>query len=257
MQNNNANLPQHVAIIMDGSRRWAKEKNKSQKSGHNAGALAVRRTIEHASNLGIKSLSLYAFSKENWKRPKEEVEHLMKLFLRVLVNNQKFLKKNNIKFTPIGDIKVFSPELQKKLQAMVEESASNTGLNLNVALNYSGRWDITNATAKVLSLALDELKNYLDDPQVMASKIEELKTKYSDEMFLTNLIEENLTVTEQDPIDLIIRTSNEQRISNFFLWQAAYSEFVFLEEYWPEFNAELFDRALNIFSKRVRRFGGV
>ncbi|RIY34679.1 polyprenyl diphosphate synthase [Psittacicella gerlachiana] len=253
----NSNLPKHIAIIMDGSRRWAKENNKSRKSGHNAGALAVRKTIEHAVERGIKSLSLYAFSKENWKRPKEEVEHLMKLFIRVLKNNQKFLIKNNIKFTPIGDLAGFSLDMQHKLHDLVEKTKENTGLKLNIAINYSGRWDLTNATAKVVSNALDELKESLDSTQDLLTKIEELKRRYAQEGFLVNLIEENLSVTDQDPIDLVIRTSNEQRISNFFLWQAAYSEFVFLEEYWPEFDAKVFDRAIDIFSKRVRRFGGV
>ncbi|MFC6276984.1 polyprenyl diphosphate synthase [Psittacicella hinzii] len=262
MTTNHLNMPKHVAIIMDGSGRWAKARNKSRKSGHNAGALAVRRTIEYAATHNIASLSLYAFSKENWKRPKEEVEHLMKLFLRVLKNNKKFLLNLNVRFTPIGDIDVFSDELKLHLQKLIDDTKQNTGLRLNIAVNYSGRWDIYNASSKVCTLALDELQTYLQaNPALTAlqisQKLELLKQKYRNEEFFTSLLEQNLTVADQDPIDLIIRTSNEQRISNFFLWQAAYSEFVFLEQYWPDFGPELFAKAIDLFSQRVRRFGGV
>ncbi|RIY33423.1 di-trans,poly-cis-decaprenylcistransferase [Psittacicella hinzii] len=257
MQVNTDNLPKHVAIIMDGSRRWAKERNKSRHSGHNAGAIAVRKTIEHAVKLGLTSLSLYAFSKENWKRPQEEIDHLMKLFLRVLKGNEKFLLKNNIKLNPIGDVKEFSHDLQLKLDSMVKATSKCTGLTLNIALNYSGRWDIINSTQNIVNKLLDDLTKSLDNKKELLDKITQYRSDFNQEEFLQKIIEENLTVSDQPPIDLIIRTSNEQRISNFFLWQAAYSEFVFLEEYWPDFNGQVFDRAIEIYSKRVRRFGGV
>lgn len=257
------NIPRHVAIIMDGSGRWAKERKKSRKSGHNAGALAVKRTIEFAAQSGIKSLSLYAFSKENWRRPQEEIEHLMRLFLRVLKNNKRFLNQHNVRFNPIGDLNVFSSELQSNINKLVLDTAANSGLILNIAVNYSGQWDITQAASKIIGCAFAELKDSLiSDSQVLnqdkfLAKLSELTAKYQQEDLLTSLMNQQVTVSEQDPIDLIIRTSNEQRLSNFFLWQAAYSEFVFVEEYWPDFDAILFTKAIEAFSKRQRRFGGL
>lgn len=267
MDNSQIIMPKHVAIIMDGNRRWAKQRGKSRVSGHNAGALAVRKSIEFAAKSNLESLSLYAFSKENWRRPPEEVNQLMKIFTRVLKTNKSFLNKNNVRLKIIGDIKEFSQQMQKDIDNLERETQNNTGLILNVAINYSGQWDITNATQQVVKTTLSDLKQTLlskysnqDSITLTKDNLEQLfnqfEKRYTFEQ-VQQLLEVNLTVTDQAPIDLIIRTSNEQRLSNFFLWQAAYSEFVFLEQYWPDFNQELFAHTIELFNKRQRRFGGL
>lgn len=258
----NLQIPQHVAIIMDGSGRWAKLHNKSRRSGHNAGALAVKRVITFAAKHHLTSLSLYAFSKENWKRPETEIQHLMQLFTRVLKTHRKFLMQYNVQLRAIGDISAFDNKIVKSLTELVEQTSNNTGLILNIALNYSGRWDITQACSHIMQHQQQQLAQELlalgDQPT--QQQIQQLLAQTKQ---LTNLeqlqpaIEQALTVTDQPPIDLIIRTSNEQRLSNFFLWQAAYSELVFLPEYWPEFNDELFIKAIKIYNSRNRRFGGL
>lgn len=236
MSSTTSHIPQHVAIIMDGNGRWAKARNKSRSAGHNAGAIAVQKTIESARQQQIKSLSLYAFSKENWRRPAQEVKHLMRLLTRVILNQKKFLMQHQVRLNPIGDLDGLEPDLVAKLRELTAATAHFTGMTLNVALNYSGQWDIANATSKLMQAYPGQ--------QLTPEQVTELLPQY-------------LACAGQPEIDLVIRTSGEQRISNFFLWQVAYSEFVFIPEHWPDFDQEIFARCLQEFRGRKRRFGGL
>ncbi len=228
--------PAHIAIIMDGNNRWAKKKHLPSLAGHKAGATAVRKTVEAAVKSGVKVLTLFAFSSENWQRPKVEVEGLMSLFMRSLKKEVKRLKEHDIRLEVIGDLSKFSPALQKQIQLSVSETSSNSGMSLVIAANYGGRWDITQAAKSMCQTVLNgELS--IDD-------IDE--TKIGEHIQLANL----------PPPDLLIRTSGEERLSNFLLWQTAYSEFVFLPVLWPDFDKVHFDEALSIYHGRQRRYGG-
>lgn len=225
----------HVAIIMDGNRRWAKKNKKLKINAYKAGGIAVQKAIQFAIKNCIHSLTLYAFSKENWKRPKKEVSLLMKLFSLFLTNEIKKLNINNIKLNIIGDINRFNSHLKKKIQHATCLTKKNTGLQLNIAVNYSGRWDIVNGIKNIAKKI----------------KIGSLSSKNINE----KTVNEFISLHDQPKVDLVIRTGKEYRISNFLLWQIAYSELYFTRILWPDFNEKIFKKAIVNFNKRKRRFG--
>lgn len=231
----NKKIPEHVAIIMDGNGRWAQAQGKKRVVGHKAGAESVRSVVKGASKAGIKALTLFAFSSENWQRPEKEVSVLMDLFMHVLTKEVKRLHKNNICFQVIGDLSRFSEKLQKSIKKSEELTAKNDGLVLSIAANYGGRWDIANA-AKVLAT---QVKN------------NELSIEDIDE----ELLNTQTCLANLPTLDLLIRTGGDYRISNFLIWQAAYAEFYFTETLWPDFNEEQFEKAIDVFDQRERRFG--
>ncbi|ELB2053210.1 TPA: isoprenyl transferase [Vibrio parahaemolyticus] len=238
MQNSQAfsdSLPKHIAIIMDGNGRWAKSKGKPRVFGHKKGVNAVRKTVAAASKLGIKAMTLFAFSSENWRRPEEEVGLLMELFITVLSSEVKKLHKNNLQLRVIGDTSRFSERLQKKILEAENLTASNTGMVINIAANYGGKWDITEA-AKALALK---------------ARNGEIRVEDINEQLIT----EHLTMADLPEVDLLIRTSGECRISNFMLWQMAYAEMYFTPEFWPEFDEDSLVEAVTWFINRERRFG--
>lgn len=229
-------MPKHIAIIMDGNRRWAKEKGIEIKLGHKAGAENLEKLAYFANDLGLKYMTVYAFSTENWKRTKEEVGALM-LLLRAYID--KLLKRttsNNIKIKVLGDIEKIDEGLRNDILKIVESTKNNTGLTLNIAFNYGGRDEITKAAQKIASKVA---KNELD--------IQDINEQ---------LISDNLyTEGEPDP-DLVIRTGGELRVSNFLLWQIAYAEFLFVQKYWPDFSEDDLVNAIITFQNRNRKFGG-
>ncbi|HFD4027505.1 isoprenyl transferase [Vibrio parahaemolyticus] len=238
MQNSQAfsdSLPKHIAIIMDGNGRWAKSKGKPRVFGHKKGVNAVRKTVAAASKLGIKAMTLFAFSSENWRRPEEEVGLLMELFITVLSSEVKKLHKNNLQLRVIGDTSRFSERLQKKIVEAENLTASNTGMVINIAANYGGKWDITEA-AKALALK---------------ARNGEIRVEDINEQLIT----EHLTMADLPEVDLLIRTSGECRISNFMLWQMAYAEMYFTPKFWPEFDEDSLVEAVTWFINRERRFG--
>lgn len=228
-------LPQHIAIIMDGNGRWAKAQGKPRVFGHKNGVAAVRRTISTAAKLGIKAVALFAFSSENWRRPEAEVGVLMELFITVLSTEVKKLHKNNLRLRVIGDKTRFSSRLQTKIAQAEELTSSNSGMVVNIAANYGGKWDITEA---MRSIAVKVASGELSPDQI-------------DETLIT----QSLTMSDIPEVDLLIRTSGECRISNFMLWQLAYAEMYFTPIYWPEFGEESLIEAVTWFVNRERRFG--
>ena len=232
-----SNIPTHIAIIMDGNGRWAKERLLPRTLGHKAGVEAIRSVIKEGSNLGVKHITLYAFSTENWKRPKLEVEALMNLLNTYLKKELKELHENNVKITTIGDIEVLPIKSLEAVNNAINITKDNTGLNLNIALNYGSRNDIKNAV-------IDIVKN---------CKSGKIDIEDINEDMISNYLS---TKSIPDP-DLIIRTSGEQRISNFLLWELAYSEFYFTDVYWPDFNEEELRKAIYVYQSRDRRFGGL
>ena len=228
--------PAHVAIIMDGNNRWAKKKHLPSIAGHTAGASAVRRVVEAAARSGVEVLTLFAFSSENWKRPKLEVDGLMALFMRSLKKELKRLNEHKIRLRVIGDLSGFSHGLQKQIQSVQEATKNNNQMTLVIAANYGGRWDIAQAAKKIAE-------------RVMSG---ELLPEDVDEA----LLGEHVALADLPPPDLLIRTSGEERISNFLLWQTAYSEFVFLPVLWPDFDQQHFDEAIQVYQNRQRRYGG-
>ncbi len=227
--------PRHVAIVMDGNGRWAMQKQLPRIAGHEAGAKSVKRIVEHCSNLGIEVLTLFAFSRENWGRPSEEVSALMRLFLQTLHNETESLREKNIQIRFIGDRKAFSVELQAEMRQAERVTKENDGLILVIAANYSGRWDIVNAAMK---LSKDVLSNEADI------------TAIDEEGFAAYL-----SMSDLPEPDLLIRTSGEVRISNFLLWQIAYAELYFTDILWPDFGPAELDSAVQEFASRKRRFG--
>ncbi|MDO4429785.1 MAG: polyprenyl diphosphate synthase [Lonepinella koalarum] len=230
------NIPKHVAIIMDGNGRWAKQQGKMRIFGHTNGVKAVRKSVSYARQIGIQSLTLYAFSSENWNRPEQEVSALMTLFMQALDGEVKKLHKNNIRLKILGDTAKFSEALQVKIRKAEKLTENNTALTLNIAANYGGCWDIVQA-AKHLAV------------EVQAGKL-------SVDQIDAQLFQQKLVTEDQAPVDLLIRTSGEQRISNFLLWQIAYAELFFSEVLWPDFDENEFNRAIVAFQQRERRFGG-
>lgn len=228
-------LPKHIAIIMDGNGRWAKERGKLRVFGHENGVTAVRNTIEAAAEIGVKFISLYAFSTENWNRPKKEVDALMNLLVKTINKETQTLNKNKIRLQAIGDLKALKPETYKELMTAIENTADNDRMTLSLALSYSSRWEITNA---VKHIAEEVKKGNLESADINDDSISQFLT--------TNFM--------PDP-ELLIRTSGEQRISNFMLWQIAYSELYFCPKYWPDFGKEDFYKAIVDYQSRERRFG--
>ena len=228
-------LPNHIAIIMDGNGRWAKQRNKNRIYGHNQAKKSVKECVEYCVKHKIKFLSLFTFSTENWNRPKLEVKALMKLLNIVLKEEINHLIKQNIKVKVIGDISKIPEKTEMNLKKAIDKTKKNSGLTLILAINYSGKWDILNATKKIL---LDKnrinLKNFND-----------------------NIFENYLTTANIPEPELIIRTSGEHRISNFYLWQAAYSELFFTDILWPDFNKKELNNAIFEFQNRERRFGSL
>jgi len=229
-------LPRHVAIIMDGNGRWAKNQGKLRISGHRAGAKAVRRAVRFAVTCEMEALTLYAFSSENWNRPEPEVSALMELFVWALDSEVKSLHKNNVRLKIIGDVQRFSPRIQERIRHAESLTAQNTGLTLNIAANYGGRWDI------------------IDGVRQLASKVQQ--GQLCPEDITEEMLGEQLCLCHLSPVDLVIRTGGEHRISNFLLWQVAYAEFYFSDVLWPDFDEQVFQGALDAFSQRERRFGG-
>lgn len=229
------NLPSHIAIIMDGNGRWAKKQGKLRLFGHNNGVTSVRAVTEAAAELGIKFLTLYAFSTENWNRPEDEVKGLMSLLIHTIEAETPTLNKNNVRLLSIGDNSRMPEDVRKRLQACIETTKNNTGLTLVLALSYSSRWEITKATQDIAK-----------DIACGTIKTEEITEKLISSYMCTKNI--------PDP-ELLIRTSGEYRISNFLLWQIAYSELYFTEVLWPDFQKEDLYKAIINYQSRERRFG--
>ncbi len=224
------NFPNHIAIIMDGNGRWAKERGLNRTAGHEEGAKVVRDITTHCSKIGIKYLTLYAFSTENWTRPKLEVEFLMKLLQRWFTSELPVYLANNVKFKAIGDLSKFSKSLQKTIKDVEEKTAHCNGLTQVLALNYGSRDELTRAFKKVIENNLE-----INEENIDAS----------------------LDTATFGDVDLLIRTSGEVRLSNFLLWQCAYSEMFFTDTLWPDFTSKELDEIIEQFTKRERRFGGI
>ena len=228
-------IPGHIAIVMDGNGRWAKKRNRPRSMGHQAGLKALKKTIHNCVRLGIKTLTIFAFSSENWGRPESEVSRLMELFLRALDKEVDELHRNGVCVRFIGDLTAFNPVIQAKMSAAQTLTSDNKSLVANVAVNYGGRWDITQAAMRMAkavtagSLSLNEV----DEPGF---------AKF-------------LALADSPDPDLFIRTGGEMRISNFLLWQSAYTEFYFTPVLWPDFDERSLDQAIAAFQSRERRFG--
>ncbi|HOT88011.1 MAG TPA: isoprenyl transferase [Bacteroidales bacterium] len=228
-------LPEHIAIIMDGNGRWAKQKGQNRIFGHQNAITAVRETTEAAAELGVKYLTLYAFSTENWSRPKFEVDALMRLLVKTINQETKTLNKNNIRLFAIGNLESLPKDCYKELHEAIKKTENNTRMTLVLALSYSARWEILNA----VNIISEKIKNGEMEPQMI-----------NQELFGSYLTTKNIP----DP-ELLIRTSGEYRISNFLLWQIAYSELYFTQKLWPDFRKEDLYDALIDFQGRERRFG--
>ncbi len=228
-------MPEHVAVIMDGNGRWAKKRGNTRIFGHRNGVKAVREITEAAAELGIGYLTLYAFSTENWDRPKTEVDALMALLVSTIASETPTLLKNNVRLNVIGDVSALPPKVHKNLIKSIEDTAENTGLCLILALNYSSRWEITQAMKKIA----EQVKNNIINPEEINNE----------------LISKNLNTFNMPDPELMIRTSGELRISNFLLWQLAYAELYFTDILWPDFRKANLYEALWDFQQRERRFG--
>jgi undecaprenyl diphosphate synthase len=227
--------PKHIAIIMDGNGRWAQKRLMPRIMGHHAGVRAVRKIVEYCAKSNVEVLSLFAFSSENWRRPKDEVNLLMELFMATLQSEVDKLDNNNIRLKIIGDKAAFSDKLQEKIRAAEQQTENNTGLTLVIAANYGGRWDITQAVQKIIvAIASGEIQQ-----QAISEE----------------LINQYLVTADLPEPDLFIRSGGEERISNFLLWQLAYTEFYFTEALWPDFDQQLLEQAITSFKSRQRRFG--
>ena len=228
-------VPRHVAIIMDGNGRWAKRRHLPRTAGHQAGVSAVRKTVEHCAKRGVEVLTLFAFSSENWRRPEEEVNVLMRLFMLTLDRETKKLNNNNIRLRVIGDRSAFPDLLQRKIEESEKMTQSNQRMTLVIAANYGGRWDIAQAARKLAQ----EVKNGALSPD----QIDE------------PLLAARLSNADLPEPDLFIRTGGEKRISNFLLWHLAYTELYFTETLWPDFDEKSLDEAITEYGRRERRFG--
>lgn len=231
------NVPCHIGIIMDGNGRWARAKNLPRYFGHKAGSDRVIDIVEASYNLGIKSLSLYAFSTENWKRPKDEIFKLMDLIIYYIKTQLSKIKKNNIKINILGEISPLPTSVKTEIIRALDETKNNSGMNLNIGLNYGGQDEILRAVKNISSDILDK--------------------KFSIDKIDKDLFESYLYTKGQGALDLLIRPSGELRISNFMLWQLAYSEFYFSDVLWPDFNENELYKAIVSYQKRDRRFGGL
>ena len=235
MEFNEENMPKHIAIIMDGNRRWARVQGKPASFGHKAGAKTLENIVRYANKIGLKYITVYAFSTENWKRTEEEVKALMLLLQSYLDDYSKRADSENIKVKVLGDITALSQGMQKSIINCMERTKNNTGITFNIALNYGGRDEIVRAVKKI------------------AQKVEYKELKVED--INEDMISQNLyTAGEPDP-DLVIRTSGEIRLSNFLPWQVVYSEFLFVDKNWPDFNEKDLDDAIEVYKSRNRKFG--
>ncbi|MCW9031052.1 MAG: polyprenyl diphosphate synthase [Gammaproteobacteria bacterium] len=230
-----ASIPRHVAIIMDGNGRWAQKRGLPRVAGHKAGVETVRTVIQSCAEKGIEVVTLFAFSSENWRRPKKEVTLLMSLFLAALQREVKKLHKNGVQLRIVGDVSAFDNKIQEQIKKSEELTKNNKTLILNIAANYGGQWDITEAV------------------KALANQVESGDLKAED--ITSELIKQNLTMCDLPEPDLFIRTGGEQRISNFLIWQLAYSELYFTDTLWPDFDRQAFEDALTSFAGRQRRFG--
>lgn len=228
-------LPRHVAIIMDGNGRWAEQRSLPRFAGHKAGVETVRRVVQMSGELGIEALTLFAFSSENWRRPKKEVGLLMDLFLTALEREVKQLHDTGVQLRVIGDLSAFPKKLQQRIEKSMKLTSDNKGLVLNIAANYGGKWDMIQATRKVAKL--------VEQGEISCDEVSE------------DLIEQHLSLSDLPNPDLFIRTGGEQRISNFLIWQLAYSELYFTRVLWPDFDHEEYATAIKSFTNRQRRFG--
>ncbi len=228
-------IPQHIAIIMDGNGRWAGKHGKARVFGHQSGVESVRSVVEGAGEVGLKHLTLYAFSTENWERPQYEVEALMELLVHAIENESELLMKNNVRLSAIGDLSKMPRKVKEKLDGSIKYLSANTGLNLVLALSYSSKWEIVNAVKTIVAEAIEG--------------------KIKPEMINDTMFAQYLNTAGMPDPELLIRTSGEYRISNFLLWQIAYSELFFTEKLWPDFRKEDLFEAIFDFQNRERRFG--
>lgn len=228
-------MPQHIVIVMDGNGRWAKQRLLPRTAGHHAGVKTTRKTVEYCVAKKITALTIFAFSSENWRRPEQEVSSLMELFMSALQTEVKSLHEQKVCVRFIGDISAFSAKLQARMQTAMQLTTTNTGLQLNIAVNYGGRWDIAQACRQI------------------ANKIEQGEL-HSDAVD-ASLVNQFVCMADLPEPDLFIRTGGEQRISNFLIWQMAYTELYFTDVLWPDFDSQAFDMALNWYAGRQRRFG--
>ncbi len=228
-------LPKHIAIIMDGNGRWAQQRGEQRVFGHNSGVQSVRETAEAAAELGVKFITLYAFSTENWNRPKDEVDALMQLLVVTISNEVKTLNDNNIRLRVIGNIHCLDPQVKKELEEAMEKTSGNTRMDMFLALSYSGRWEIVDAIKKIVI-------------QVKEGKLElgQINEK---------LVSANMNAPDLPDPELLIRTSGEYRTSNFLMWQTAYTELFFSSKLWPDFRKDDLYEAIIDFQHRERRFG--
>ena len=232
-----ANLPNHIGVIMDGNGRWAKKRGLPRSAGHKAGAESLKKIVTEANNLGVKYITVYAFSTENWKRPKAEVDYLMDLLMDYLINAEKTLAGENVRIRAIGSRNELSEEMQRQIKKTEELTKDRSGIVMNIALNYGGREELLHS-AKMLCEAV---KNGEKSPEEITEKD----------------IEEGLYTAGQPDVDLLIRTSGEQRLSNFMLWQVSYAEMVFVNKLWPDFKPKDLIECIRVYQGRGRRFGGI
>lgn len=225
-------FPRHIAIVMDGNGRWARKRLMPRVAGHKRGLESVRRTVRLCTERGVPNLTLFAFSSENWRRPAEEVNFLMQIFLRALHEEVEILHKHNIRLRVIGDTTRFAPELQYAIAKAEQLTIHNTALNLNIAANYGGRWDLMQAVNRMIAAQPEKAGHFSEQD-----------------------LRQYLCLADLPEPDLFIRTGSEQRVSNFLIWQLAYTEFYFTDCLWPDFDEVAFDRAMGSFQERERRFG--
>jgi len=230
-----SNIPNHIAIIMDGNGRWAKSKGKNRLFGHRNGVKAVQKTVEESTRLGVKYLTLYAFSTENWKRPQKEINTLMSLLVKSLKKELNQILENDIRLNSIGNLSKLPVSVQKELNQTIEKTKKNSRMTLTLALNYGGKEELTHAFKEIAS----KVKNNIISPENVDETI----------------INKHLYTQNLPDVDLLIRTSGEQRISNFLLWKIAYAELYFLDILWPEFNETHLHLAIDNYQNRERRFG--
>ena len=228
-------LPRHVAIIMDGNGRWAKAKGKDRSFGHQEGVVSVRKIMDAVTQLGLKYLTLYTFSTENWHRPEEEVQALMSLLVSAIHRETPDMMKKNVRLTAIGDLSRLREDAYNTLQECIDTTSANTGTTLVLALSYSSRWEITRAVRQLAQEVLEQKINPNDITEAMVS--------------------DHLTTKNIPDPDLLIRTGGEKRISNFLLWQLSYAEFFFTDVFWPDFREEELYEAILYYQQRERRFG--
>lgn len=228
-------LPQHVAIIMDGNGRWAKARGKERSFGHQEGVVSLRKVVTAARKLGLKFLTLYAFSMENWNRPEEEVNALMSLMVMAIHRETPLLMENNVRLSAIGDLSRLPKEAYATLRECMDMTAGNTGTRMTLAISYSSRWELTEAVRRLARAAVDG--------------------KVTPEEITEQMISDQLTTHDMPDLDLMIRTGGEKRISNFLLWQVSYAELYFTDVFWPDFREEELYGAILYYQRRERRFG--